>query len=234
MFRNRREGKVLFGLCLAGSVALSSTSAAQTDSYPSELTPKAFTTHNYSLTFLIPPGLYRCSLPASYAGSDHGMFIYLEKPISCNRQTLTANSGSGAQLPNISIFYSYNVIPVSVPGLGQSIPTTNAELVADLCKNPSRSLKKGLYLFGLPAVGCVQKKASLIQVILGALYSQESTKNNASPDSQLTIEMSTTETRFNNDLELLKMIAGGAAVCSAEGIPPQTVKIPQCPPHIAW
>jgi hypothetical protein len=87
-----------FGLLfvLALGAAPISASAAEPSAAPA-----VFTTENYGLTVDIPRGLFRCSYPASWVGSDHGIDIYLAKPKACDPHSPSASGAEAQDLPRV-------------------------------------------------------------------------------------------------------------------------------------
>ena len=223
------HGRLIF-LSIAGLLCLGSAGGCQETTYAPTTSPPSFTTQNYSLTFRAPPGSFRCLLPASSVGSDHGGFFYLVRPTSCDFATNTASKDNRQQTPNILVFYDYNVVPVTPGG---DPPTVSADLIAKDCRKSFEKLPISLNLLGSPAAGCMQRNRNDIDVIVETLYFQDTPIAGNSPDSRVLIELKTTINRLQKDLQSFKVIAETMRVCAANNQPPQ-LKRPPCPPTTGW
>lgn len=197
--------------------------------YAPSAAPANFTTRNYALTFRIPAGLYRCALPPSFVGADHGVTLYLSKPAACSTATLNATAPVGGSLPRITIFYSYNIAPTVDTPSGPAVPATNAALMAADCAKSGAKLPATLKLFGAPAMGCLKTDHQAIDLVTGALYSQDSVDRGAAPDSLVRVELTTTRSRFAQDLRRLSTITNSLQVCAVDGSSGETER-PKCAP----
>jgi hypothetical protein len=91
---------------LAASTLVTSAQASQT---PSKAFAR-FTSFDYVLTFVTPPGLYYCALPDDWEGSDHGTVLFFERP----RAYMGVGFPSSArnytpEVPHISLYYGYHM-----------------------------------------------------------------------------------------------------------------------------
>ena len=130
--------------------------------------PAMFSTHNYELTFAIPPGLFRCPYAPDSIGSDHGITIYLLKPNGCSPGSPVA-AGNEPGWPQVIVFYSYNVAEYP-PGAGP--PRTNARLFTVHCMSPAAIRFEAARLFGKPVDLCVRKRGRVVELEAQSLYQQ--------------------------------------------------------------
>ncbi|HTX50260.1 MAG TPA: hypothetical protein VME40_12825 [Caulobacteraceae bacterium] len=72
--------------------------------------PPLYVTENYALAFRTPPHTTICTLPDSWAGSDHGTVIFLTPPQSCGGAGYPSSSrGFTGNVPRIEVYYGYQV-----------------------------------------------------------------------------------------------------------------------------
>ncbi len=219
--------RLAVGIILGCSLGFGSASAAEPKAAPS-----VFTTNNYDLTVALPPGLFRCSYPPTWIGSDHGIEIYLSRPQACD-PTAPEAAPNVPTPARIEIFYSFNVADISSTGGEFGPPRTNVALLPTFCPPSAEPLKPGSILLGMPATGCLQRQGKDISLRIGSLYSQDQVDTGNAPDSLVLVTLSTTRTRYAADIAIMREIVARIHVCVAPGRPPQPSR-PLCPPSRSW
>ncbi len=222
----------LTGFGLLFVLALGAAQISATAAEPSAA-PAVFTTENYGLTVDIPRGLFRCSYPAPWVGSDHGIDIYLAKPKACDPHSPSASDAEANDLPRVQIFYGHNVVEISTRGQEPHVPTTNAELMAAHCTPPSNPPPPDLTLMGAPAIGCSVRQGSRISLTIGSLYSQGRGAVGQAPDSLVLVSLDTSDDRYERDIQSLRTVAASIRACEPADRRGQADR-QKCPPMTAW
>lgn len=194
--------------------------------------PSSYTSQNYSLRFSLPPGLFRCGTPPAFVGSEHGFEAYLVKPTECSSSEASAMGVDAGSIPRISVFYEYNIVPMSVGKNSPEIPRTNEELLYFSCQKNGKVTGPSVSFLGAKAEGCLSKNGNLRTLTYQAVYNQSAPQPNAPPDSKITISLDTTKDRYKEDKRILLELVKGVSACRSFG--PAYLNRPACAKQIPW
>ena len=221
---------------IAAFLLLASAAVARAGEHsrPPSPTPLSYSTHDYELTFAIPPGLYRCAAPAGWTAPDRGVTIYLLLPPGCHPRIPTL-AYHAYDWPQIRVSYSANEFKELMVDGRHGLPRTNAELFAATCAPPDKIRADALRLFGRAVDACMLPAYQLGMAEVQALYRQSADrrKERVGPSSRVTITLQTTSRRFAEDWPKFRAIVASLRVCTAPDQPAAPPR-PQCPPHEPW
>jgi hypothetical protein len=167
-----------------------------------------FTTNNYTLTVIAPPGLSYCPVPRTWVGSDHGTILFLIPPSRCGGVGYAASDRGAlpANLPHIEIYYGF-----SDP---DSSPSPPCEKIGEI-----RLLRQDRAV-------CAQRGGATIVRTVTALY-----KNDTA--NQLSLTLVTTPKRLASDMAVFTRLVEGFSTCTSDMILPGAKRFgsgPRCKP----
>jgi hypothetical protein len=191
--------------------------AAASVAYAPRLTPPAFVTEQYGLTFRIPQGSYYCALPDDWVGADHGTVIFLKPPKQC-RGAGYPSSGRGfdGDPPRIEVFYAYD------------IGDQENDQVRPRCKSVGQAV-----FLGRTRQLCETSHRHKIAIAVFAKYRSDS-------PAQTTLTLETSPGRLQDDLRKFRGLLQSAKTCTATwrddkgGKPFTTGSGAPCPDDARW
>ena len=152
-----------------------------------------FTSFNYVLTFVAPPGLYYCRLPSDWVGSDHGTILFFEPPRACTGAGYPSSSrGFEPDVPRIELYYGYHMVDGPI--------------------DPCTHRKAGTVRFmGGNRTVCAWRGGGFEIRSIGSLYNANGEKT----DGEVFLTLITTPARLNRDYATFVQIAGDLRSCRA-------------------
>jgi hypothetical protein len=188
-----------------------------------ERAPTRFTTHDFGLTAVIPPGLVHCPTPVGWAGGDHGITVYLTPPLVCDGGAPQAAADEAERLPQIRLYYVRNAAAGSDGG---GPPRSNAALHRQACGETLSDWPVRMAMLGVPAATCFAHRGDVITLAVGTLYRQERAGSvDALPDSIVWLVLQTNAARYVYDLGIFRTALLSVRQCRA----PERAVVPARP-----
>jgi hypothetical protein len=152
--------------------------------------PPVFASFNYTLTFATPPGSTYCPLDPNWVGSDHGTVVFLTPPQSCDDTGYTSNARGfvTASVPLINVYYGFD--------MGEDNPPSR------VCHKIGEAL-----IFGQNSPICRDLERGQLNFWVSSTY-----HNDGKID--VTVALSTTESRAAKDIETLKRLTASMRTCT--------------------
>ncbi len=166
--------------------------------------PPVYATHNYALTFRVPPGATYCPLPANWVGSDHGTVVFLRPPRHCDGSGFPSSSRGfePADTPRIEVYYGYSI---------EDEPSV-----------PPCDVAGRIRLIGSVRPMCRKRDGDLMVLQVDATYQ-------ADAPAEVSIRLVTTPARLERDTVVLRRLARSLSPCRVSDATPPLGSGADCP-----